>query len=237
MRSRVSENAAEPPLRAVDADVWVAEAPLRYVVEVGRRMTVVRLGDGGIWIHSPLELSPALGNALDALGRARFITAASPLHGHLALGDYPLRYPDAELLAPPGLAAKRPELTFGAGELGDQADARWVAELDQAVFRGHRLLEEVIFLHRASGSLIVGDTCFNITPSAPVLTRLWAWGPRMRQRAGPALPFRLGVRDRRAARASIDRILAWDFDRVIVGHGEIIESGGHAAFAEAWAWL
>jgi hypothetical protein len=38
-------------------------------------------------------------------------------------------------------------------------------------------------------------------------------------------------------RASLDRILAWDFDRVTVAHGEILETGGHAALRTSFAWL
>jgi hypothetical protein len=45
------------------------------------------------------------------------------------------------------------------------------------------------------------------------------------------------VRDRRATREALDRVLAWDFDRVTVTHGEVLESGGHEALRRAWAWL
>ena len=82
----------------------------------------------------------------------------------------------------------------------------------------------------------MGDTCFNIRPGAPFLTRLWAWGPRLRPRPGPTSAFRLAVRDKPAARASVERILDWDFDRLIVGHGDIVETGGEEAFRRAWEW-
>jgi hypothetical protein len=200
----------------------VAEAPHRYFVEMGRRMTVVRLADRGLWLHSPLPPS----EELRSLGEVRCVVAASSLHGHLSMRDYP----EAALFAPPGLARKRRDLSF-AGELGDHPDERWAADLDQSVFRGSVRLEEVVFLHRSSGSLIVGDTCFNIGPEAPLLTRLWA------PRTGPTPAFRLTVRDKPAARASIDRILDWEFDRLIVGHGDVIETGGKEAFRRAWAWL
>jgi hypothetical protein len=39
------------------------------------------------------------------------------------------------------------------------------------------------------------------------------------------------------APGSLDRILSWDFDRVIVGHGELLETGGRSAFRDAYAWL
>lgn len=223
-------------LEQIGADLWVAEGPLRYVVEMGRRMTVVALTGGDLLVHSPAPLQPALTADLAELGRVRFVVPASNLHGHGSMADYQAAYPDAELFSAPGLAAKRPDLRFAA-ELGEQPDPRWADVLDQSVFRGHRLLDEIVFLHRPSRSLIVGDICFNIGPDAPLATRLWAWGPRLRRRLGPALPFRAGVRDKQAARESVQRILGWDFDRIVVGHGEIVESGGREAFREAWRWL
>ncbi len=48
----------------------------------------------------------------------------------------------------------------------------------------------------------------------------------MRRRLGPTVAFRLGIRDREAARRSVRRILEWDFDRILPGHGEIVEAGG-----------
>ena len=94
-----------------------------------------------------------------------------------------------------------------------------------------------VFLHRASRSLIVGDICCNFPRDASLATRLWGWGSWRRPRIGPTPPFRAAVRDKTAARASIDRILEWDFDRIVVGHGEIIESGGKEALRRAWEWI
>jgi hypothetical protein len=45
------------------------------------------------------------------------------------------------------------------------------------------------------------------------------------------------IRDRVAARESVARILRWNFDRVIVTHGDVLESGGLAKFAEAFSFL
>jgi hypothetical protein len=133
--------------------------------------------------------------------------------------------------APP---RKRRDLQF-AGELGDKPDPRWADDLDQAAFRGLRYLTEILFLHRPSRTLIVGDVFWNVTPRMPPSARLVVgW----RTRVGPTPAFRLfAVRDRAAARASIDRILTWDFDRILVGHGEVVETGGKEAFEAAYAWL
>ena len=45
------------------------------------------------------------------------------------------------------------------------------------------------------------------------------------------------MRDRAAARQSLEQILAWDFDRVVVAHGDILDSGGHQALSAGYIWL
>ena len=56
-------------------------------------------------------------------------------------------------------------------------------------------------------------------------------------RFGPHRIVRTAIRDRAAARRSVDRILEWDFRRVVVSHGEVIEEDGRVLFAEAFAFL
>jgi hypothetical protein len=55
----------------------------------------------------------------------------------------------------------------------------------------------------------------------------------------PAQPpcFRFGLSNKRAARRALDEILAWNFDRIIVGHGKIVETGGREALAQGYVWL
>ena len=45
------------------------------------------------------------------------------------------------------------------------------------------------------------------------------------------------IRHRAAARASVERVLAWDFDRVTVTHGEVLERGGRDAVRAGFAFL
>lgn len=196
-------------------------------------MAVLRLADDALMVHSPAALTSAVRAQLDGLGRVRYVVPASALHGHLNMEQYADAYPDAELFAAPGLQRRRPDLHF-AGELGDEPEPGWRGEVDQAVLRGHRLLSEVLFLHRESRSLLVGDACWNVTLRMAPSARLWA-GWRLGVRPTPA--FRLGFKDRAVARESLERVLAWDFDRIVIGHGELVESGGREAFAGAYRWI
>jgi hypothetical protein len=224
-------------LRPIAPALWVAETPLRFRgIEVGRRMTVVRLASGSLLVHSPASLCPQLREALEQLGAVRFVVPASSMHGHLFMEQYRAAYADAEFFSAPGLDRKRTDLQFD-GTLGDAPDPRWSEDLDQAAVLGHRFVTEIVFLHRPSRTLIVGDLGFTIGESAPAAMRLLARLARSYGRLSPTPMFRFGLRDKAAARRSLARILDWDFDRIIVGHGELLETGGKNALRKAYAWL
>jgi hypothetical protein len=216
------------------SELWVASVPLRFAgFEVGRNMAVARLRGGELLVHSPAPLTAELREELAELGEVRFVVPASKLHGHVYMEQYRDAYPGVELFAAPGLERRRADLVF-AGSLGDAADPRWSADLDQAIFHGHRFWTEVVFVHRPSGTLILGDLCWNVTERMSFGSRLWAgW----RRGVHPTPGFRAGIRDKAAVRRSLERMLAWDFDRIVPGHGEVVTSGGHEAFAAAYARL
>lgn len=224
-------------LREVSPErLWVAEMPLRfYGVEVGTRMTACRLLDGGLWLHSPVRLTEELRENLDRLGAVRFVVAPNKLH-HLFVGDYLSSYPEAQLYASPGLPEKRPDLRFH-GVLGDAPEPGWAEDLDQTVFRGERQLEEIVFFHRASRTLILADLVQSGHPDSSWLTRLATRLNGTYERPGPPAPVRLGFRDKAAARASLERVLSWDFERIVLAHGRVVETGGKAVFEHAYSFL
>ena len=224
-------------LRPITDDLWVAERPLLVLrlLDIGTRMTVIRLPDGGLFLHSPVEADAATRRAVEALGAVRAIAAPNYLH-HLFAGGWKQAYPQARLLGAPGLARKRRDLAFD-GELGDEPDPSCAGAIEQVFVRGARLLNEVAFFHRASRTLLLTDLAFHPTATSGPGLRRWTRLTRVRDGFGPNALVRLSFRDRRAARASLDRILAWDFDRVTVTHGELLESGGREALRKAYAWL
>lgn len=222
-------------LRDLGHGLWIHEAPLRFVgFPAGRIMNVVQLGDGGLFVHSPAPLGEPLRAALGALGEVRFVAAPSRLHGHLSMSEYREAYPDAELLAGPGLPKRRKDLEFDAG-LGDTPDPRWADVLDQAPFRGNPLLPEIEFLHRPSRTLILADLAMHFGPHSGRGMRIVARSGGMYGRLGPTPFFRATTRRRDAAREDLERILAWDFDRVIPGHGAVWETGGREALRAGWS--
>jgi hypothetical protein len=81
------------------------------------------------------------------------------------------------------------------------------------------------------------DLAFNFGPNAATFTRLWMKAIRSYGHFGPSKLDPLLIRDRVAARESLQRILTWDFDRVVVAHGDVLESGGHELLRQGYAWL
>jgi Domain of unknown function (DUF4336) len=223
-------------MRQLAEDLWVVERPLRFAgLALGTRMAVVRLADGSLWLHSPVALDDALREALLAIGTPRFAVAPNRFH-HLFIGEYRAAFEGVELFAAPGLPQKRTDLVFDA-VLGDDAPPAWAGQIDQHHFKGFPFMSEVAFMHRASRTLLTCDLAFNLGAEAP-------WGTRLAFRMigaygkfGPTLVERTLIRDREAARKSLESILTWDFDRVVVTHGSVLDSGGREALRRGYRWL
>jgi hypothetical protein len=216
--------------------LWTAAAPLRFLgLHLGTRMTVVRLASGALWVHSPVPLSPALARALDALGPVGHIVCPNLYH-HLYAGDFAARYPDAQVHAPAGLRRKRKDLRIDA-DLGPAASgAPWQTDLDQLSIDGS-MLGETVFYHPASRSLISVDLVENFATSPHAMTRLYLKLGGIHGKVGWSRLGRFVYRDRAAARASIERLLDWDFDRVLLAHGDVIERDGRQLVRGALSWL
>lgn len=216
---------------------WTYEEPLRFLgFEIGRIMSVIQLSSGGLFIQSPSELTDELESALNELGEVRFVAPTSKLHGHLYMEQYREVYPSAELLAAPGLDGRRPDLVFDQ-LLGDIPDPRWAPDIDQIAILGNRWLTEIAFFHRPSRTVILGDFGYHIGESSPLKTRVMARIAGVYKQVGCTVDYRLAIRNNETFRRSIQDVLAWDFDRVIPGHGEIIEADGKQAVLDGFDWV
>lgn len=215
-------------MRQVCEGVHVLEAPQRFGgIEVGARMTVLDTGDG-LLVHSPIDVDPSV---LDPIGTPRWVLSPNKLH-HLYAG----RWIDAglEAWAAPGLPDKRPDLAF-AGVI-DSQEHPFGGGISVHPMRCFPFANEVVVLHRPSRTLVVTDLVFHFTEHAPFLTRaaMCALGgyPGCRTTVLEWVGF-----DRAVAREEVGALLALDFDRLIMAHGEIIDTGGKDALRGAMAWL
>lgn len=203
---------------------------------IGRQLVVVRLPDGGLWIHSPIPWTSTLRSDVAQLGEVRHVIGPNRYHDE-CLREFQAEYPAATFHPAPGLPELRRDVRFAPTPLSDVPHPDWGSVMEQHLIRGMPQLNEVVFFHRPSRSLIIADIAFNLGPGEHWLLGLVfrfdpAWG-----RFAPSRFGRFMMKDRAAVRASIDRILEWDFDRIIVGHGRNLETGGKAAFRAAFSFL
>jgi hypothetical protein len=214
--------------RQLDGNLWCADEPFSTKgLELGARMTVVRLENGELVLISPLHFSEEAQQKLTELGEVKHLIAPNKFH-FLDLPEYARAYPNAQVYEAPGVKWKE-ELKYEV--LGKETPAAWRGELSQVLFEGNALENEVVFFHPSSRTLILTDLCFNIH-RRDFASRLFGFGT-----FGPSHLWRLMARRKNLARHSLRRILQWDFDRIIVAHGEIVESGGRAVFEDGFRWL
>ena len=216
--------------------LWIAQVPLRFLgIEMGTRMTVCRLDSGELWVHSPIEPTLELRQELDALGKVSFIVAPNKLH-HLFVLDFLTAYPDAKLFGSPDLPQKRPDIPFN-GILGDRSEPGWASEIDQVLVRGNIYFDEVVFFHQNSRTLILTDLCESAHPDSPLSFRIMGRLTGIYDRPGPPIDMKLTFRDKQAAKASLEKVMSWDFDRIIIAHGHLINSQGKEFFRQAYKFI
>jgi len=202
------------------------------LVTIPVRMTVIRLPDARLVLHSPIPLDATLRAEIDALGAVAFLVVPE-MHGRFAEAAH-RAYPSASLLAAPQAPRKRRSLPFDAS-LEDDPPAEWAGVIETHRVQGFRL-GEVLLFHRPSKTLILTDLCFHIRRSSSRAARLFFRANGMWQRFGPSRIIRgVGVSDRAALRRSLEHVARWEFDRILPGHGDPIEDPPRDILREAWS--
>ena len=201
---------------------------------------MVRLGNGGLWVHSPTRLTEGLQAELGALGPVDHLIAPNWIHyAHIA--DWQAAYPDATAWAAPGVvqraAKKGLTLTFDH-DLGDDAETPWQGQIDQMIVAGSRLHREAVFFHRASKTLILTDLIENFeTAKLPAWMRPLVWLAGIDDSDGKMPPdLRLSFRKQPLVDC-VERMIAWAPDRLILAHGRWFQRGAVAELERAFRRL
>ncbi|MEM1046113.1 MAG: DUF4336 domain-containing protein [Pseudomonadota bacterium] len=221
-------------------DLWTLDGDnvrMFGVLPFTTRMTIVRLHSGGMWLHSPVQPTPERCAAVEKLGPVEHLVAPNKIHS-LGIEPWKAEYPSAKVWASPGFSARHPDIAVDT-LLTNDVDAPWSGEIDHCVVEGHAVLDEVVFLHRPSGTLIITD----LIQKHEAAGETWVWrGVKhaagiLGKDGGVPLDIKLSVRDKAALRLSVDRILGWDFDNLVVAHGHCLQGGAKEAVRQAFDWI
>ena len=230
-------------LQPLGSDLWFADGGIVLFngFDYPTRMAVVRLADGGLWLWSPVERTPALEEGVRALGPVRHIVSPNKLH-YLFLAEWQAAFPDAKLWATASTIGKCPGLHFSGALAADPPDD-WAGQIDQFYFTNSPFVDELIFFHRASRTAIIAD--LSQTFSEDFLMRHWPWWIRPIARLSkmvegwgwPPIDYRLSFRRRASARPKIRALIDEHPEHVLVAHGEVVRTGGEAFLCRAFSWL
>ena len=230
-------------LKPVDRDIWIVDGPVIYFKKVPfqTRMTVIRLKSGDLFVHSPTALTEALKAEIDRLGPVRHLISPNKIH-YWWIGEWGEAYPDALKWASPGVrpSARKQGWDFDR-ELGEIAESAWREDIDQLVVHGGRFMDEVVFFHRGSRSLILADLIENFEPRM-VHSPILKWLLKLAGNCDPdgKLPIDLRLsfwgRHGQISRA-VNRMLEWAPERIILAHGRWYPSNGVAELRRAFRWV
>jgi Domain of unknown function (DUF4336) len=213
--------------------VFTVTTPLRLGgAAFGTRMTVIRLGTGGLLLIAPCAIDAAFEAEIRELGEVTAVIAPNCFH-HLYFLDALERFPAATAFLAEGVDEKLGELPANAKTLVDEPDPIWSADLEQCRIPGSPKVNEVVFYHGASRTLIVTDLFFNFDPAPKGWTGFMLRIFGAHGKLSVSRLMRTMLKDRPAIRAAIERMLAWDFDRMIVTHGQNLKTGAKQRFREA----
>jgi len=222
-----------PPIREHAPDVWTVERRLSMPggPSLPTNATVFRLESGGLVLIAP----PAMGESagIETLGPVDSVVVPNSFH-HLFAPECMARHPGARLIGPPGLkdrvAGLPPLEEFEPGTEGP-----WPGEIEFAVLGPVRQVCEIALFHLRSRTLVLTDVAFNLRKIERRLDRVFWRIVGVGAGFGPTFDSRmLLLRDRVAASRFVSEVARWPMERIIVAHGEVLETNAKAEFLRAF---
>lgn len=201
------------------------------------RMSVIRLNDGGLWLHSPIAPTPERIEAVKELGEVRFIIAPNKIHS-LYIKPWADAFPEAKIWVSPRFTERHENFPHD-GVLSDDPEISWADDIDQVVMQGHPFLDEVIFLHKPSKTVLVTDLIQNHDARQDniIFRTLKKWVGIGAPDGGTAMDVRLSFKDKDAGWRSCQKMEEWDYDKVILCHGSCRQENGKAYVQKSFQWL
>lgn len=239
--------ATYPPLdvlKPVADGVWIVDSGPLFLLGLPLpvRMTVVRLRNGDLWLHSPTRFDGELKRAMEEHGRIRHLIAPNSAHW-LFLIEWQRNCPDALTWAAPGLRKRGQVKKSGVRldrDLPDAPPSEWAGEINQVVVPGGGGFREVDFFHEPTRSLVLTDLVVNVEPeklsplARPFARMVGATAPN--GRAPIYLRGIVALKRREAAEAAL-QMVEWGPERVIFSHGRWFERDGAAGLRRSLDWL
>ncbi|KAJ6572027.1 hypothetical protein B0H19DRAFT_988725 [Mycena capillaripes] len=256
-----TENLPELVIREVTPEITTFSKPFAQfrILPFGGRSTAVRLSTGDVWVLASTPLTPDTKTSIDKLGPVKWIMGADAMH-HMFLGQFKKEYPEAKVIGVEALVAKKKAegLALDGAYGADAPDTKYgfEDEIYACYFSGFAN-KDVAWFHVSSKTLIVADLLFNLPGNeqysksktkakVPIFGKLDPWGSVHKHfvwgqgkdkeyaynflsaEVDYKLVFRAMTRDAKT-------VLGWAPERIIMCHGDVIETDGTQAWASAYS--
>lgn len=216
-------------------NIGIVDGPFEYFTVAGirmpmpftTRMTVVRLDNGDLFLHSPIAFDEGLAAELQRMGSVRHLISPNQWH-YAHIGVWQRAFPQATTWASPGVRrrarARHIDVRF-ARELEGQPPAEWRGEVDQTLVPGG-IFKEFVFFHKASATLILTDTIMNL--ELDKIDEPWRTAARLSGMHHPKGQIFFGMRlplllQRKKARVAIRKMVSWRPERIVLSHGRCFD--------------
>ncbi|CDX51627.1 conserved hypothetical protein [Mesorhizobium plurifarium] len=222
--------------KAVGPNIGIVDGPFEYVIIADvrlplphpTRMTVVRLSNGDLFLHSPTKFDAKLATELERLGKVRHLISPNQFH-YAHIGEWAEAFPQALTWASPGVRkrakARHIHVRFDR-DLSQTPPEEWRTDIDQMLFPGG-YFKEFIFFHRETRSLILADTIINL--ELDKMDEPWRTATKLSGMAYPHGRTFFGMRlpllfQRHRAAVVAERIRSWRPRRVLLSHGRCFDA-------------
>ncbi len=223
-------------LREIASDLWAIETPFELMgMNMGARMTIARRSNGDLFAYAPFTITDEDEAAIREKGTVRDIVAPSPGH-YTGIKDFAGRFPDATLWVLPGLEKKVEDIPH---QILEEAPESWHEDFDCLLFDGPRFASEWVFCHKASRSLLVTDLSFHLPRPVTPINRIAARLNDVGRRFGTSRAWRTMMKlgDKPLELKHVQTMLEWDFERIVPGHGFVIEEKAKAKLRAGFRFL
>lgn len=227
-------------MKKISNNLWLFDGePVTFMMlPFTTRMTIIRLSNSKLWVHSPIKLNTELKAQVDALGEIEYLIAPNHLH-HLFLAKWQECYPDAQTYGTREVIKKRSELCFCA-ELTSDKSYPWDEDIHSLLFAGSPLMQEAVFLHRESKTLVLTDLIENFpaTDFTPVQRMFAKFTGILAPNGKTPIDWRMSfLFHKKEAKDNYLKMVQWQPQKIIMAHGVIVESNAMTFLKRSFSWL
>jgi hypothetical protein len=219
-------------------NIGIVDGPFEYLTMLGMRlplpfttrMTVIRLRNGHLFLHSPIAFDTALARELQSMGTIRHLLSPNQFH-YAHIGEWARAFPDAITWASPRVRDRARSRGIDVNftrDLDRNPPEEWREDIDQTVIPGG-IFREFAFFHRESKTLVLADTIMNL--ELDKLRQPWRLATRLSGMYHPLGQVFFGMRlplllQKQRAKAAFEEILSWQPERIVLSHGRCFDADG-----------